>query len=247
MNKMHLKISIIIGVILLVTVFTLSGCAQVGSSLNGSGKIVDQPLDIKNFNAINAKGSYTLIVSQADNFKVTLSTDNNLFNRLKISLERSTLMLNIEAPATFFPTQLKITITMPKLIGLNLSGGAKASVAGFNSQDDFSLFIADKGSLDGKLAASNFDLNLSGGSKVVLSGSAVSLDLTANNSSIVDLHDIIFAQAQIRLDDASEATLMVTGQFDVGLKNKSKLVFAGNPVFINTSVTGGSTMSMIQK
>jgi hypothetical protein len=247
MNKRRLIISVFISAIILAMVCILPGCAQVGSSLNGSGKIIDQPLDIKNFTSINAKGAYTLIVSQADNFKVTLSTDDNLSNRLRISLERSTLMLNIEAPATFFPTQLKITVTMPKLLGLNLSGGAKATVAGFNSQDDFSLFIADKGTLDGKLAASNFNLNLSGGSKVVLSGSAVSLDLIANNSSILDLHDIVFTQAQIRLDNASEATLMVTGQFDVGLKNKSKLVFSGNPVFINTSVTGGSTMSMVQK
>jgi hypothetical protein len=88
---------------------------------------------------------------------------------------------------------------------------------------------------------------MSGASKVSLSGSAISLDLNSNNASIVDLHDILFAQATVRLDNASEATLIVTGEFDVGLKNKSKLVFAGNPVFTNTSVTGGSTMSMIQK
>jgi hypothetical protein len=244
---MRLKILAITGLVLLVTLLALPGCAQVGSSLNGSGKIVDQPLDIKNFNAINAKGAYTLVVSQGDSFKVVLRTDDNLFNRLKIVMERSTLMLNIEAPATFFPTQLKVTVTMPKLIGLNLSGGAKATVAGFNSQDDFSLFITDKGNLDGKLSAASFNLNLSGGSKVVLSGSAKSLDLKGNNSSVLDLHEIIFAEAVVHLDNASEASLMVTGQLDVNLKNKSKLIFAGNPIFTNTSVTGGSTMSMIQK
>ncbi|HSW57300.1 MAG TPA: hypothetical protein VLH15_02755, partial [Dehalococcoidales bacterium] len=54
-------------------------------------------------------------------------------------------------------------------------------------------------------------------------------------------------RAHIRLDGASKATLNVSGQFDVDLRNKSRLYFSGNPVFTNTSVTGGSTMAMIQK
>jgi hypothetical protein len=57
----------------------------------------------------------------------------------------------------------------------------------------------------------------------------------------------VVLRAKVKLDQASEAVLNVTGQFDVDLKNASKLYFSGNPVFTNTSVTGGSTMSMIQK
>jgi hypothetical protein len=244
---MKRKIFLLISVFLLLAVFLAPGCKRVSSSMNGSGKIVDQDLNIKDFTNINAKGVYNLYIRQGDNFKVTVSLDDNLFNRLQVSMERKTLKLGVEAPATFFPTTLKLTITMPQLLGLNLSGGANANITGFKSPDDFTLFLSGKGLLDGSIIASNLVFHLSEGSKVILSGSGLKLDLTSRGGSLLDMRKYDVMRAQVRLDESSEAILNVTGQFDVDLKNKSKLFFSGNPVFTNTSVTGGSTMSMIQK
>ena len=101
-------------------------------------------MKIDNFTNINAKGVYQLVVQQGKSFKVTVSLDDNLFNRIQLSMERKTLKLVVKAPATFFPTALKVTVTMPQLLGLNLSGGANASISGFKSPEDFTLFLSGK-------------------------------------------------------------------------------------------------------
>jgi hypothetical protein len=152
--KLNLLISVSL-VLLLMALLLVPGCKRVSSSLNGSGKIVDQELDIRDFTSVKARGVYNLVIQEGPAFKVTVSLDDNLLKRLQISLERKTLNLNIEAPASFFPTSLKVTIMMPQLLGLNLSGGANASIAGFKSLEDFTLFISGKGLLEGSIEASN--------------------------------------------------------------------------------------------
>jgi hypothetical protein len=230
---------------LLMLSILVPGCSRAGSALNGSGTIVVQDLKAADFNSINIKGIFEVEVSQSDSYKVTLSTDSNLLSRIKVSLEHKTLKLSIEAPATFFPTSLKIKIAMPELIALNLSDGAKAVITSFRLKDQFSLFLSGDSILNGAMEADQIVFNLSDASSVNLSGTATSLELDCKGISKVDLGNLTLTTVQIRLREGSEATLNVTGRFDATLNDASKVYYLGNPLFTDISVSGGSTM--IQK
>jgi hypothetical protein len=209
--------------------------------MNGSGNIIDQNLKVIDFNSINVLGPFTMEISRADSYQVTLSTDDNLINRLQISLERRTLKVRIEAPATFFPTSLKIRITMPDITSLNLSEGAKASFTGFKAVSDFTLFLSDDSVVIGDLDAIITRFHLSKSSQVSLTGSAMRMELECAGSKL-DLEKFSLITAQVKLEEASEAVLDVAGRFDVVLNGASKIYYLGNPLFSNTSISGGSSM-----
>ncbi len=234
-------------ILVLVLLASLAGCSRAGSALNGSGKIISQEIDVTDFNSLNARGAFVLKVNQADSYKVSLSIDDNLTSRVKFTLDHKTLKLNIEAPATFFPTALTVTIAMPEIVGLNLSDGAVASLSGFQSPEDFSLFLSGNSSVSGSIEAGSVSMYLSGSSTAILSGGGMDLDLTSLEASKLDLSKFSLMRAKVRLDQESEALLNVTGQFDVDLNGKSKLYFVGNPIFTNTSISGDSIMSLIQQ
>src|SRR5271157_2741668 len=105
-------IIILVFIVTLTVAASFPGCARVGSSMNGSGKIIDQDLKLTDFDTINVHGPFELEIVQDIAFKATLSTDENLISRVRGSLDRKTLMLSVEAPATFFPTSLKVKIVM---------------------------------------------------------------------------------------------------------------------------------------
>lgn len=225
----------------LILVILIPGCSRAGSSMNGSGNIIDQNLKVIDFNSINVLGPFTLEISRADSYQVTLSTDDNLINRLQTSLERRTLKVRIEAPATFFPTSLKIRITMPDITSLNLSEGAKASFTGFKSVSDFTLFLSDNSVVIGDLDAIITRFHLAKSSQVSLTGSAMRLELECSKSKL-DLEKFSLITAQVKLEEASEAVLDVAGRFDVALNGASKIYYLGNPLFSNTTISGGSSM-----
>jgi hypothetical protein len=243
MNKI---ISITVFTVLLLIALIFPGCTRAVSSFNGSGNIISEDIKVANFDYINAKGPFALEIVQSESFKVTLSTDDNLMNRIKLVLERKTLKMNIEALSNFFPTKLLVQVSMPQISGLNLSAGAKAAISGFKSGSSFSLFLADRSFLEGSLQADNASLHLSSGSTLVLSGNASDLSLTSSDGSHLDLRNFVSINADVKLEEASEAYVNVSRQFDVNLNGKSKLYFVGYPIFTNTSISDGSTMSMVR-
>ena len=240
---MRITFPIIILTILLTAAMILPGCTRVGSSLNGSGKIIDKDVDIADFENVEVNGTFNLEIIQSASFQVTLSTDENLISRVSFSLNGKTLKIKIEAPATFFPTSLKIKIGMPQIHNLNLAGEAKASISGFKSLSRFNLNLTDASILTGNLEAEATNFYLSKGSQLNLQGKAKSLELDSAGASKLELGDFILASADVKLREASTATLHVNGEFDVILKDASKIIYLGNPLITNTSITADSTMT----
>jgi hypothetical protein len=240
MMKKYILTAILAGLLLLAAF--LLGCARAGSSMNGSGKIIDQDINISGFTRVTASGNMVLEMVQAESFKVTVSTDDNLINRLLFELEEETLKIAVQAPANFFPTSLKIRIEMPRLYALDISGGTQAVTAGFKSTFNFDLQASDSSSLNGILDAGNCIFNIAGHSRITLKGSALSLELNASGASHLDLTDFVLNSAQVYLKEDSEADLNINGLTDVKLEGGSRIYYLGNPKFSNTSISGGSFM-----
>jgi hypothetical protein len=220
-----------------------SSCNRIGSVMNGSGNIVENPIRVADFTDVNIAGPFSIEVIHSESFNVILSTDENLVDRVLVSLEDRTLKLKIQAPASFFPTSLKVRISMPKINNLILTDEATASLSGFPLIAGFNLVLKNTSSLNGYLEAENIYFDISGGSQVNLQGQGQKLQLQCTGQSEVDLTDLVLKSANVRVIEASQATLNINGRFDVAMEGASKIFYLGNPIFYNTSVSGGSTMS----
>jgi len=235
-------VSVFVLAVLLTSSVMLSGCTRVGSALNGSGNVIDRDIKIVDFDSINVKGPFEVEIKEAPSYQVTISTDGNLISRVQVILERKTLKFGIEAPATFFPTSLKAKITLPKLAGINLSGAAKAAVSGFRTSDEVTLFLAGGSLLSGSLELGLPRFYLSEASQLSLKGKGTRLELECKGGSKVDLGEFVLASAQVKLREASEAILNVSGRLDVNLSSSSKVYYLGNPIISDASISGDSTM-----
>jgi hypothetical protein len=230
-----------LAIILLITA-AFPGCSSVGSSMNGSGQVKEQELKLTDFNTINVHGPFELEIVRDSSFKVVLSTDDNLISRVRGSLDRKTLMLSIEAPATFFPSKLKVSITMPDIAGLSLSDAAKATMSGFSSFNDFNVYLNKGSNLNGAIEADDVSINLTGASQAAVAGKSRTLDLQCSAGSKLDMTSFQVTRAQVKLKEASEATLNVSGELDVVMSDASKIYYLGNPIISDTSISSGSTM-----
>jgi hypothetical protein len=232
----------LIYIILGVTII-FSGCNRVASAMNGSGKIIDSPINASDFTYVNIAGPFQVEIIHTDNYNVILSTDDNLVSRVLVSLEDHTLKVSIQAPASFFPTSLKLKIEMPDINNLVLTENVKGSISGFPNINSFYLSLKKGSSLNGFLEATNINFDLSGKSRAMLKGKADRLQLECGEESRLDLTDLPLSSANIRVIKSSVAIINVNGRFDVIMDGASKIYYLGNPVFSNTSITGGSTMS----
>jgi hypothetical protein len=219
------------------------------------------------FTRINVRFAMEIEVVRADTFSVSVSGSDTLLDNLYVSLEGDRLILGYNLNLiSFFTapfTRAHARITLPDLRELNISGAARGSVRGFNSPNDFTLYISGAshlefsdmsvGSMKWDLSgasringqvkvAGDVDFRITGASRIDLKGTAQDMGLEATGASHIDLYDFSIRNARVKLSGASRSTLNMNGKLDVDLGGASVLEYAGQATMGEARVVGASTL-----
>ena len=247
--------------VILIAAALFPGCALTGSS------VVTEEKDFTGFTDIDVGSIFEVDITRSDSFSINISADESLLDYVDVSQVGGRLSISLQPRQVFtdFTLQartLKAEITMPLLLGLNLSGASTGTVSGFKSANDFNLdisgasslkmtdievgaaelAISGTGKISGDMKARDTKLAVSGASQVELVGSANTAVLNASGASKIDLTNFTLGYASISLSGASEATVNVKERVDIVVSDASRLYFLGNPTMGNISVTGASTV-----
>jgi hypothetical protein len=213
------------GVIIAVvfsSVFGFSNLFPFGGGITGSGNIISREFDYTDFSVVDAGYGFNVKIVQDEDYSIVVSFDDNVLEYLEVSVSGDTLTVGLE-PGSYRLLSLDVVISMPSLDGLMLSGGSNGDVSGFSSLQGISL-------------------GLSGGSEVIIVGSASDLVVDASGGSRVYLSEFICGDAEINFSGGSNGSIYVTGTLDVNLSGGSQLTYYGNPELEDISTSGGSTI-----
>lgn len=174
MSKLRILILLVAGVLMV-------GCGVV--SVTGSGNVVTQEEAITGFDKLDVSQGFQVVVRQGDTFSVVIRIDDNLVERLNVVKEGSTLKIGLDQIRSYENVTLQADVTMPELVGLDLSGGSRVSASG--SGEDIALNASGGSGAD--LAAFpvvNANVDASGGSQVTVNVSGT-LNVDASGGSQV--------------------------------------------------------------
>ncbi len=251
----------------IMLVAVLATVSIPGCNIGGLGKIISADKDFTNFTTVDVEDEFDVKIVQSSSFKVTVSADESFFDYITVTKTDDTLRIYLNPRHAFTDftvgtKNLKAEIAMPALRGLRISGATKATITGFKSSDSFKLDLSGASSLDmseievgdaelgisgaskvsGDMKAANTKFELSGASKVALKGTGTNATLNISNASNANLADFILTTADVKLTEASEATLNLKEKLDCVVNAASTLYFLGNPTMGNVQVSGASTI-----
>lgn len=250
-------------VIVLVCGLALPGCIRRDLS-EKNGPITTQTYENTGFTGVDVGNAMKLEVIAGDNYSVAISAGKNLFDRIHVSQSSGILRIYTDGWSlswwwgNYTP---KVTITMPVLESLDISGAASATVSGFKSAHDLALEVSGASSLDmdmetgfleatisgasdvkGRMEAVGSHIVISGASTVDFTGSGGDLYLRGSGASSASLRYFTADDADVVLSGASNGSIDVSGTLDVNLSGASDLKYYGNPTIGNSSVTGASDL-----
>jgi hypothetical protein len=245
--------------LVLALVFALAGC---GGVVVGSGDLVDRAYDFEGFTRVDVSQQFEVEVVRGDASAVNVTVDDNLVDRLEVSLEGDTLRIALEGGTVYQGTTQRATVTLPELFGMSLSGASQGSVAGFDSGDplelelsgastlelvdvsagDGSFGVSGASHLEGEVALAAVAMELSGASRATLVGLGEAADLRASGASKLELGGFTLENAQVELSGASSATVDVSGTLDVEASGASNLRYEGDPSLGRVETSGASSI-----
>ncbi len=226
---------------LLATIFLL-GCAQV--TLRGSGNVVTQEEAITGFDKVDVSNSFSVEITQGENFMVVIRVDDNLVEHLNVVKRGSTLKIGLKPTTsyTILDATMEAEVTMPELIGIELSGNSDANISGFESSQSLTVDLSGNSRLQGDIQAGDTRINASGNSSATVTGSAGDVSVDASGSSEVDLADFPASDGTVNASGASTVTVNLSGRLDVDASGASDVYYLGDPVLGNIDSSGSSSV-----
>jgi hypothetical protein len=228
MKKLGLLVFIFAIISSLTIVWAVTGNSLLPSlpkifvRVKGSGNIQTERRDVPSFTAIKAGGATNIEINVGEQQSVEVTTDDNLLELTKTYVKNDTLY--IERRGNIWTTSpLRIRITVPELKRFNLSGASRADVS--------------------NVRADNFELELSGASKVNINGEAATFVADMSGASDLNAENFKTVKSVIEASGASKATVFVTDDLNADASGASKIYYAGNPKTVREDESGASKVS----
>jgi hypothetical protein len=197
---------------LLVLVGVLAGCVQ------GQGPVTSETREVGAFSRIEATAGIRIVVHIGPSEAVEVSAQENLLPVIATDLRGDTL--SIEASEDFTTLEpVTITVVVPALDGITLSGGSQAVIDG--------------------LDAESLELRIRGGAQVTAAGSVDSVGLDAGGGAMASLEDLSARVATVSMDGGATATLTASGEVSGTAAGGSRLTVLGDAV-VSVEESAGS-------
>lgn len=211
------------------------------TEVHGSGKVITKELPLTDFTSVEVSRSIQIELTQADSYRVTITSDDNIIPHVQALKDGSALRIFIDPKLSFWATALKATIAMPMLNRINVASGGRVTVKGFKSDTPFQARIGPSGILHGELEVPSADLDVASGSRVTLKGSAKEIKIAAAQACRVSLGDFPVENANVTLRDGASATVNVKQKLTYDLARACRLSYMGKPLSTKGTMADGST------
>lgn len=227
---------------------TLATGATVGCSIHGNGPwltksdlskdVTTESRDIDGFTGVSVSGSADITVTQAETFSVEVTADSSLQEHIDTKVTDATLHIDQNYSIVGASPVVSVSITMPRLASLSLSGSADATVSGLRGE---ALDLESSGSSDVRIDGdvSSLTIAISGSGDVTLHGTAHSVDVSTSGSGTVAGSGLTASTAKASVSGSGDISLRVTDALDARVSGSGNVEYYGNPsVTTNTSGSG---------
>jgi hypothetical protein len=228
--------------VLIIALVILAGCSQI--PITGSGNVISQEEPISDFDKVDISSSFDVDISQGKSFSVVIRVDDNLVEHLQVVKEGSTLKIGLDPNRNYTASNatMEAAVTMPELIGLDLSGASQATITGFMSANDLSVDLSGASSLVGDIEAAKTTFDLSGGSDAKMSGSGQETTIDVAGGSQIDLSNFPVDNITVSAAGASTATVNASGKLNADASGASQIYYLGDPTLGEINSSGASSV-----
>lgn len=186
----------------------------------GSGRIISENriMSNTNFTEIRVEGSMNVNIVQGDTVKIVAKDFENILSSLETRVVGNTLVIDYQDHTWISNSAGEITVTMPKLSNVEMSGSGDIGTVGNFRFDDLNLLISGSGNFSFTGSAKNMNAKISG------SGNIRAFNMPTEN-------------ATVKISGSGDMQVNVTRKLDATISGSGDIIYKGAPS-VNSRVTG---------
>ncbi|MFD2570429.1 PspC domain-containing protein [Spirosoma soli] len=198
---------------------------ELGDDFDDVGSNTRQ-FNVSAFSKVDVGGAFVVRFRKGTTYKVVADGREEDLEDIEVKVNGSTLDVSVDRKGIFDwgnRNRVGLTITVPSIDELKLSGASKASLVEFGNFNDLNIDMsgACRTVFDGDVK--NLTIGLSGASNVVLRGRATQLEADLTGASKLDAMGMSVDKASVDASGASHANLGQVGSLDSETSGASKV------------------------
>lgn len=201
---------------------------------------ITKKYDFKDFTGVSVSHGMNLKITQSDSYSIEVKADEKDFKFLSVEKNGDDLEFYITQKNYRHTEEIEITISMPALTNLQLSGGSTGNLVMDVSNKSFDLGLSGGSEVEGELKCGDINLQLSGGSHVFLKGKGKNAALAGSGGSIFDMKNFSAEDVDSQLSGGSQVKITMNGTLNTVQSGGSEITYYGNVDLGSTSFSGGS-------
>ena len=214
-------------------------------SVGSFAQDLKRTFNVSGFDKLDIGSSFIITVTQGNDFKVDVRGREQDVKEVMAKVSDNTLDLHYPSNWSGWKNhkEVYVTITMPKLTGVEFSGASKSNVSGFSSEK-LAIQVSGASSATFNVNAKKLSLDCSGASGLKITGDGQALNVEISGASNINALDFKVANANIDASGASDAKVYVTSKIVADASGASSVRYKGGASVTSSTSGAGSVKSM---
>lgn len=242
---------LVIGTFFLISVSCLAINLPQISRVRGSGNVITENRAVSGFTRVAVSGIGELTLTQGTEESLVIETDDNIMPLITSEVRNGTLYIGFSSsgPVNIDPTgEIKYTLTMKEIEGLEVSGAADMRVDSLKT-GDLKLESSGAGSVQiANLIADRLDVGISGAGDIEIEEGTVPVqEVSLSGAGSYDSSGVESQEMNIDISGAGNASVWVTGKLDIEMSGAGNLKYYGTPDLVSDISGAGHIESLGEK
>jgi len=222
----------------------MTACSNDDDCTIGNGSITTQTISLATFSGIESSGADTIIISQGDVQKITVTGYSNIISLLKRQVSNNVWKAELE-DGCYKNSDLEINITVPNMNYIKQNGSGNIQINDFINQQNMTIDLNGSGNLElnANQGTVNLDIQIAGsGSITGLSyfEDLEDLSITIYGSGSCNLFPLETDNCIIDIEGSGNCNVYVNENLNVFIDGSGIINYKGNPSISQTINGSGS-------
>jgi len=226
----------------LVIAIILSSCSFFENFVEGEGPVVEQIIEIDNFEGIELEQNATVYLTQSDVQKITIAAPQNIIDLLQTEINRGNWQIDFSrCPKT--EEKIKIYIESNTIHEIVIEGSGEVFSEGQIETDELSIGITGSGLIDLDLRVKELKTEISGAGDVRLKGETKLHKIEINGSGDIKAYDLLSDESEIEINGSGDVKVNVSYALQVEINGSGDVYYKGNVKEISSEINGSGKLN----
>lgn len=229
--------------LLLVAAISFAGCSS--KCIEDSGNHIVRDITVSPFDEIEIDGPVKLVLRQDSSFKVAVSADSSIIEKIKTTVSGEKFKVSLEPMQYCGSDSIVIHAGIGALTEIKAAGASKVYSEGSLHVGDIDMKLSGATELNLNLYAGKVKTESDGAARLALSGQAGVHELDSKGVLELNAFDFVVAQYDIDIQGTGKSNINVLNDLKVKTSGSSTIYYKGNPKNVSDKKSGTSKLEKV--